>query len=318
MAAVKKTRGSRPKTAGWVEIWYGHNLIVSGIRSGRFRAKLWESVNPARHVDGKLVLDFGPYAPVEDRVRYVYSSESKSPFEFVFDPESEEAAQTAFPFGEKTSTYFQQTREQAIVLLLESPHAAEVEKSLTPKGPAFGSTGENIHESLHKLHTLLRSLEVEITNSPVVICNPVGYATSCRLPLSGDVEYKGWRDLVFSGFMARPERRSEFKQRLLGYDPIVVINACTGAYANFDTSPKGIVRQFLLEAFSDYAVRPVAYKRQGLHGPFVCDDQTRDLITSRCPTTTSDGPTVVLVEMPHPANNWTAKRKWIIPDAGSK
>ncbi|XPV77764.1 MAG: hypothetical protein ACNI27_07540 [Desulfovibrio sp.] len=116
----------------------------------------------------------------------------------------------------------------SIVVILESPHKDEYGPNFTPIAPAKGATGRQINEK--HLGRILQHPSVDMTHGtyPVVLANPVQWQTSLHeiLGKSSNTQLKAD---VWSALWQRPYIQQDFYTRLAGYNPVCVINACTGA-----------------------------------------------------------------------------------------
>lgn len=146
-----------------------------------------------------------------------------------------------------------------IVVLLESPHKDEYDYggsgTLTPKGPAQGTTGGSISKHLSGYFNnppegqeYIRS---DSRGSHVIICNPIQFQTSlhaAKLRLTSDGEAKVWKGIWNVTLV-----KENFLCRLLWYSPHIIVNACTSKGGG--DGLKGVVRRFL-EAKSACFPRP--------------------------------------------------------------
>lgn len=122
-----------------------------------------------------------------------------------------------------------------IVFVLESPHDSEYCHELNPRGPAMGTTGQNLHNLLR-----LCDLEHPLLNNPIVICNPVPW--QCSLfqlhgrPMKDGGRYIAnfvWRQLWEKDFI-----QDFFGERLREMNPKLIVNCCTMAKPPEETDVK--------------------------------------------------------------------------------
>ena len=109
-----------------------------------------------------------------------------------------------------------------IVVILESPHNDEFNAEIT--GPALGRTGINFErdfiELFNDLH-LNRPNKIVKCEHEIIFMNAIQYKTS----LGGDTEI--FRDRVWLTLWSDKYVRQNFKKRIEGYKPDIVINLCT-------------------------------------------------------------------------------------------
>ena len=127
-----------------------------------------------------------------------------------------------------------------IVLLLESPHGDEYDKSNKPIAPAMGTTGRNLDNCLGWVLSQIRG---RIFNgSRIIISNPVQFQTSLHMILggkmNGEVKVPVWNALWHRQYV-----KGCFVSRMANYNPYLVINACTGGQD--ENGLKRIVTGFL-------------------------------------------------------------------------
>lgn len=116
-----------------------------------------------------------------------------------------------------------------IVLLLESPHKKEYNGNIMwPKAPACGPTGKRIDRYLGTVLSHIQAGVIE-TECHVIISNPVQFQTSLHAIHQRSLQgkWKTLRDNVWRTLWYQPCIRQDFQERLDGYSPGVIINACT-------------------------------------------------------------------------------------------
>ena len=116
-----------------------------------------------------------------------------------------------------------------IVLILESPHKDEYTDSFDPIAPAQGTTGDRINKYLCNI-LLKNKCEIEKDIYNVIICNPVQFqaslytlhdqALSSKNTAVGAIRDKVWKAIF-------DKEKNNFQQRLVKYNPTIIINACT-------------------------------------------------------------------------------------------
>ncbi len=148
-----------------------------------------------------------------------------------------------------------EANRESIVLVMESPHKDEffyLDGKLQPITPAQGKTGKCIQLSLKdKLNELLAKSHVNISNGEyqVVLMNPIQWQTSLYdLYKDPSTMHSRLRDKIWKQLWELPEVRVEFINRLGMYNPILIINACTGR--NYGDSLKSAVRKEIKEKFT--------------------------------------------------------------------
>ncbi len=135
-----------------------------------------------------------------------------------------------------------------ILLLLESPHDAEYlycDDKFSPLVPANSSTGTAI---VGGLGCLLSQISEDLADAdimdeltlpaPLIICNPVRFQTSLHFLLRKHWQYTirdhVWRRLWTTGGveLGFPVVRN-FVDRIISYDPQLILNACTCGVSRF-------------------------------------------------------------------------------------
>ena len=261
---------------------------------------------------GHCWIDFAQYHPVQDRVRYYYSWDgiAESPPVMTNNLQDNLCQQPcklkpAARLAPGRRICSQEQFERSIVILLESPHAEEVDEDMAPCAPANGSTGELLHEARDTIGRMLKAYGIRGRELPVIICNPVPYPTSCRLPLAGHPEHGAWRNEVFAGCIAHPSIARAFRGRLLRYQPAAVINACTG-YAG--KTAKKYVRSEISASFGAAIARPVRYARQSRgRSPLVAKAHRGISLGLLFPPPNPNA--IVHIELPHPSD-WGRISQW--------
>jgi len=140
------------------------------------------------------------------------------------------------------------SNRESIVLVMESPHKDEffyLDGKLQPITPAQGKTGKCIQLSLKdKLNWLLAQSHSTIGNGEyqVILMNPIQWQASLYdLYRDASSMHSTLRDKIWKQLWELPEVRVEFINRLRMYNPILIINACTGR--NYGDSLKSAVRK---------------------------------------------------------------------------
>ena len=140
---------------------------------------------------------------------------------------------------------------------------------------------------------------------PVIICNPVPYPTSCRLPLTNHREHTKWRDEVFAGCIGHQPISQAFRNNLIRYQPMAIINACTGYTGR---TAKRHVRSEISAAFGGSIACPHRYARQSREpSPLVARDHKDKQVAALFPAS-SPNP-IVHIELPHPSD-WGRITRW--------
>lgn len=120
--------------------------------------------------------------------------------------------------------------ERIVLLLLESPHIKEYRPDcsgrIRPVAPAQGHTGTQIkwHLATVLKNGLCRDL---CDGASVVIANPVPYQASLGYILKKGVGWRSVKNEVWAALWNIEAIRNDFHERLRGYNPRIVINACT-------------------------------------------------------------------------------------------
>ena len=134
----------------------------------------------------------------------------------------------AASFEEKTVADGSKT----IVIILESPHKDEFIQSgsvFTPQKAAQGTTGENINNYIAQ-REWVKTLEDGVY--AIQLMNAIQYQMSCYnsilLPNNIDGIDEVLRNRIFYLFWQQESIVQDFVDRLTGYTPTVIINACTG------------------------------------------------------------------------------------------
>ena len=135
----------------------------------------------------------------------------------------------------------------SIVLILESPHKHEYNyknNSLNPIAPAQGSTGDAIEKHLVNVIKEIvkknKKLKQKLLDKPVIICNPIQWQTSLHYYYSNknDKLQQSLRNTVWKGLWKFRNKgvipiQTDFLKRLNIYNPILIINACTGGTSEY-------------------------------------------------------------------------------------
>lgn len=162
-------------------------------------------------------------------------------------------------FGPALEQELQQQRREVrnIVLLLESPHSEEYGESVMyPEAPARGRTGRNIDQYLGTVLSRIQGGFTEV-DCHVIISNPIQFQTSLHAIHGQNLWDSKWttlRNKVWRALWHKLSIRQDFGERLNGYNPSVIINACTG-------SLKDDVHTFVGTLFNENRqVAPPCYK----------------------------------------------------------
>ena len=110
-----------------------------------------------------------------------------------------------------------------VVVILESPHRFEYDRSNNPAGLAMGKTGDNFFsyfpEALGKGRFHMASGKYNL-----IFTNAVQYQTSCGLnPIDRDLRDANWIDVY-----ENHGGKDDFKWRLYALNPKYLFNLCTG------------------------------------------------------------------------------------------
>lgn len=123
-----------------------------------------------------------------------------------------------------------------VVLLLESPHMHEYSALFEPIEPAQGITGYNISTFIKEVinnavaDNNLNQLQKKFR---LVISNPIQYQTSLyhvhKQPLRKGQDGSGarLRDKIWKAIFNISEYKEDFFNRLISYNPSLIINACS-------------------------------------------------------------------------------------------
>ena len=144
--------------------------------------------------------------------------------------------------------------EQTLVIVLESPHKAEYlgNRIDRPIAPAVGRTGHNIRNHLMDVIRSCSHIHCRLVQETrVILANPIPFQTSLASTIrvrrqsgeskSGESKSEKRkreererkkrenriRDAVWKALWYRQAIRNGFKERLKGYGPKLIINACT-------------------------------------------------------------------------------------------
>lgn len=135
-----------------------------------------------------------------------------------------------------------------IVLLLESPHMGEYDTSNRPIAPAMGRTGDNLDRQTGNncgsgLNCVLSKIGHKICNgSRIIISNPVQFQASLHMILEplerniGEIDRGTKRTVtstVWRSLWRCDDIQNCFASRMIGYNPYIVINACTGGQGRY-------------------------------------------------------------------------------------
>jgi hypothetical protein len=170
---------------------------------------------------------FDKSSEVPDIFRYVLKYTSTSVWKF-FDTNKKDVHKFEI---DKDQKVIPTEDSKNIILLLESPHKDEYEikdDKLAPRSPASGDSGRAIYDffTSHVL-PMLNSLGLELNNSTeynFCIVNPVPYQTSL-VNIHQEGLISSLRDKIWKAMY--PKLKEDFKSRLEGYRPFVILNGCT-------------------------------------------------------------------------------------------
>ena len=121
----------------------------------------------------------------------------------------------------------------SVVVLLESPHRSEYEVvngAFLPIRPLNDAQTRNLF--YQQVPEVLAQMDLHGQPVPVILCNPVPYQCSLQrlmqegIGLQSAIRNAVWRDLFAAGF------QHEFVGRLVLYEPLAVLNACTYSLRN--------------------------------------------------------------------------------------
>ena len=138
-----------------------------------------------------------------------------------------------------TKKYLKTSNEPIIVLLLESPHTSEYiinNNILIPQRPANGmkltETGGAIDKYLCKVIDQINRNNIIIPNKyRICICNPVQYQASLG-SIIGKKLIKSIRDSIWRQLWNNCCIKIDFRNRINGYNPSYILNACTSNLKN--------------------------------------------------------------------------------------
>lgn len=145
------------------------------------------------------------------------------------------------------------TRNSALVMVLESPHIDEYDNHAhTPRGPAYGKTGDNINKYLCDILDDAVKREILVlkksTVYDIIIMNAIQY--QCSL----GVDTLLYRDACFLKLWEREEVIESFKNRLrlaldlYNFKNVILINCCTkGKHLDLLTNHKEYITDKYLD-----------------------------------------------------------------------
>ncbi|WP_414733877.1 hypothetical protein [Acetobacterium carbinolicum] len=135
---------------------------------------------------------------------------------------------------EKLRNQFKNNDIATIVLLLESPHTSEYcveNKKLIPIGPARGSGPLDAGTGIENyLENILNKVNLSEGKYKVTIANPVQFQTSLGSihgKTLADKRVNNVRNLIWKGIWSFDAVKDNFNERLINYNPVRIINACT-------------------------------------------------------------------------------------------
>lgn len=120
-------------------------------------------------------------------------------------------------------------------MILESPHIKEYNDSGEPLGPALSTTGKNIKN--HLIDVLNGAINYSIINLQdgtyaFVLVEAISFQCSNGCDLAKGTN-KSKRNCVFSKLWDN-EGKQNFIERIIGLNPSLIINSCTGGLRNKD------------------------------------------------------------------------------------
>jgi hypothetical protein len=298
-----------------IQVLYNGNIVAQQRYDQLFVDALIEKLK-VWHFDpstGHMSIDFAQYHLVRDRVRYLYSwngLQTEVPrITNIVANACQEPGGPPPPVNWSIGRLVRinETFERSVLLLLESPHSDEVSEHMVPCSPANGATGRQLHDQRDTIARMLKAYGIVGEEIPVIICNPVPYPTSCRLPLNGYSRHRVWRNKVFRGCIQHPVIERAFRSRLQSYFPTVVINACTG---DLGTSPKRFVREQLSAALGTCIAAPDKYAQATRgHSPLVPKAYDQSLIKRWFGNPNANA--IAHIELPHPSSwHWLTQWPW--------
>lgn len=199
----------------------------------------------ATRLDEHILIDsaFNEHNRVRDDDRYRIDSQCSGPLKY----------------SERNAPY-----RQTLVIVLESPDKDEFLGNCIdrPIAPAVGATGRNIRcRLMDVINTCDHIQECLHQETRVILANPIQFQTSLvsilRITSNDKDKRAKLRDAVWNAIWSYEEIRCEFKKRLKGYSPDLLINACThDVGCNSKVCPlngeckKDKVREFLTSNFA--------------------------------------------------------------------
>lgn len=112
--------------------------------------------------------------------------------------------------------------KKILLIILESPHIEEFESKIIPPSPALGSTGTNLQDDL------ITNLDCFINNGGQIPCGDYKVILSNAIQFQASFGYctEMFRDRCWL-MMWLLDGRQGFINRIKGYNPDVILNACT-------------------------------------------------------------------------------------------
>lgn len=149
--------------------------------------------------------------------------------------------------------------EKVIVIVLESPHIGEFNKSKfnVAPAPALGSTGCNLDKYFCEVvNECFKKYNIENGTYHVILSNAIQY--QCSLGVDTEV----FRDRVWLKLWFSRNLKGEFSRRLQIYEPNIIINLCTqGAHKKDSLAPSGtksVINNLYLKSTCD---KKTSYER---------------------------------------------------------
>ena len=121
-----------------------------------------------------------------------------------------------------------------ICIILESPHSSEYDGN-APIGPAMSHTGRNISDHIEDvLNDAIQKNIIKFCDGEysVLLMEAVSYQCSNGNDLSNE-NNKNKRNRVFEALWEKGGKRN-FVKRIKKYNPVLIINSCTGGLQNKD------------------------------------------------------------------------------------
>ncbi len=175
--------------------------------------------------DGSILIKDEFWQPVEDVWRYCIKNGKLIKFK------KNSKKFNSSTFQDKKIDLENKSKIKTIVLILESPHQYEykiINKIFTPIAPAQGKTGINIKKDIiNILMEIEKNTSFSLKNESyrLILSNPVPYQASLyhlHNTINSDLKDKVWRKILNDKNI-----QGKFKDKLVAYNPDLIINACT-------------------------------------------------------------------------------------------